>query len=228
MKIMVAVPAISCQTASGIDCLDKFGDIYEFEPAGRDMDVFHNEMPVDIPGFFGINVPHWSFSQKGGQGVSGPGNSDNDLFCPPLLEDDLGKLAGQYDKWRPYPAVVPLSDYSRGMAGRYSRKRCRMFAYVAHNMKWDVLSYVEHAPSSLAHLDMKTAASLAGYVVQKAVSVYLSMPFSEIVIFSPYGTGDSDGFVCSNILEPKELCKWSGIRKWIGDNHEDRRHRPRS
>lgn len=228
MKIMVAVPAISCQIASNIDCLYTFGDIYEFEPTGRNLDVFHDEMPVDIQGFFGINVPHWSFSQKGGQGVSGPGNSDNDLFCPQLLEEDLGQLAGKYDKWRPYPAGAPLSDYGKGMASRYSRKRCRMFAHVAHKMKWDVLSYVEHAPSSLAHLDIKTAASLTEYVVQKTVSVYLSMPFSEIVIFSPYGIKDSNGFICSNILKPKDLCKWSGIRKWIGGKYEDRRNRPRS
>jgi hypothetical protein len=228
MKIMVAVPAISYPAAEGIDCLNKFGDIYEFEPMGRNLDVFHDEMPVDIPGFFGINVPHWSFKEKGGLGLAGPGDTADEMFYPPSLEDDLGPLAGQYDKWRPYPAGGPISNYSKGMAGRYSRKRCRMFVHVAHKMKWDVLFYVEHAPSSLAHLDEGVAASLAKYVIQKAISVYLSMPFSEMVVFSPYGTKDGSGFVCSNILEPKELCKWSGIRKWIGGNYEDCRHRSRS
>lgn len=213
MKILVAIPAVS-KSILKHHYLEYFVDSGPFLPTGRTLDVFSDELKgVEIPGLLGINVPHWSFDLRGGYGVSGPGSGK--LWHPESVQEVLADMAGVYDKWRPYPAQSPLSRYNVDMARRFARKRSRMFVRAAEDMKWDTIFYVEHSSASIAHLDERRATAIALKVVKATTEVASSMPFVDVVVFSPYGIGRKDGFVVSNRIVASELGLWPKIRRYL-------------
>ena len=216
MRILVAIPSLSIDIFDNteIDCFIEKGS---FRPKGRNLDVFYDELDdIKINKLFGINIPNWSFSEKGGEGVSGPGKDD--VWFPPELKDRLAARAGVYDQWRPYPASYPISSYSINIAKRFSRKRYRMFETISDEMSWDTLFYVEHSPSSLAHISKKHAYEIGTNIIKSVIKVSSSMPFVDVVIFSPYGIGKKSGFVVSNRIEAKDLNSWKNIREYLQGN----------
>lgn len=229
MRILVSIPAISFDLARCKESLEYFGEVSRFKPTLRTFDAFDSELSDIRPkSFFGINVPHWPLLGKRGVGVAGPGAPVGELFCPASLGKKMGALAGKYDKWRPYPAMPPLSSYNLGIARRYARKRCRMFRHAALEEKWETLFYVEHSPASIAYLAEKEASLLAEHVIEACLSVSRSMPFIDMAIFSPYGIGKKDGFLVSNKVKVNGLRDWSLIRQYLlrEKKHEDIRNRP--
>lgn len=216
MRILVSIPSLSHKMARKCDALYPFHDIVPFEPvAPRNLDVFAQELKgLRPPGFFGINVPNWPLREYGGQGVAGPGLPTDELFYPASIRKVLISRAGVYDKWRPYPAQRPLSDYNVNMAMRYARKRVRMFEKAAEDLRWETLVYVEHSPASLAHLSRKKAEEIADKVMRTSVKVCYSMHYADAVLFSPYGVGGEPGFVVSS-GDPEKVKTWEGIRAFL-------------
>jgi hypothetical protein len=213
MKIIVAIPSISYDMALKLAPEGLIGDVISFSPTGYTLDVFYNELKnVKVPDLFGINIPCWPLKEKGSRGVYGPGGDSDELFHPSDLEKRFAMI-GNYDRWRPYPAKAPLSTYSENLAKRYLHKRGKMFTKAAHDLPWEVLFYAEHAPASLAHLDSKVAQSLAKKIIDTAMTVYRSMPYVKIVIFSPFGARKKPGFVVSN--QTNDITNWDDIRAFL-------------
>lgn len=224
MRILVSIPAVSHKMAKRCDGLFPFHNIESFYPKKlQNLDIFADEFADVRPEkFFGINVPHWPLREREGRGVAGPGLPTEELFHPPSLRGRLFDQARTYDKWRPYPAQRPLSSYNVSMARKYAGKRCRMFAKVAEDMRWENLVYVEHSPASLAHLSRKEARDIADRVIRLAVEVGGGMPYADLVIFSPYGIGGDPGFVVSNRIDPKRLRSWGHIKEYLEGQYEGR------
>lgn len=212
MRILVSIPSVSDKFLDTEEA-EAFLDSAPFCPTGRTLDVFATELAkLKVDKLFGVNIPHWTL-QGDDQGISGPGAGP--LWVPPSLEKKFSVRAGVYDKWRPYPAEPPLSRYNINMAKRFSGKRYRMFAMAADDMRWETLFYVEHSPASLAHLSEKEALKIARKVVRHVSRVALSMPYVDVVIFSPYGTGRKKGFVLSNRIEASDLDTWPKIKAYL-------------
>lgn len=208
-RILVSVPSISKKNFPDLGWIPA-----PFEPGTRNMDCFKEELDeVCVSRLWGVNIPHFSLMRHAASGVAGPGMPREELFVPPEIGERLSLVCGKYDKWRPYPAEK-ITPYAIQMAMKFARKRCRLFKHVADNMDWDVLFYVEHSPSSLAHLDVDVAQVIANDVIQSVVNVAKQWPSVPLVIFSPYGTGDEDGFIISN-LPDGAVGTWQWIREFI-------------
>jgi hypothetical protein len=216
MKILVAVPSISHEMAQSISNLSHYLSIESFEKTQNTLDVFIDEMKDVAPeNFWTLNVPHWPIEERGTKGVAGPGKPHQELFVPGYLQKTLAPLCGKYDKWRPYPAAKPLSPYSINMAKRFAKKRCKMFHKIVDDMPFETLFYVEHGPASLAHLSKKTAVEIANEVIAEANYAASKNPRYDIVIFSPYGVGNTPGFVVSKRMDAKLLSNWTAIRQYL-------------
>lgn len=217
MRMLVALPAISYKSASRMEVLKDFLSIEVFEPTLTTLDVFPHEMKgISPPHFWSVNVPHWPMQASGTRGVAGPGKPADELFSPTYLQKTMAPICGKYDKWRPYPAEKPLSNYAVEMAERFSKKRCRMFdKIIDSDMPCETLFYAEHAPASLAHVSRRAARVSAEVIIDLVKGTAQRNPRWELVIFSPYGVGSKPGFVVSNRMDAKHLSNWTEIRKYL-------------
>ncbi len=219
MRILVAVPAVSLDMSLKVSALKSFLSIEQFEPTIDNLDVFPREMKGVAPeGFWTVNVPHLHLEETGTHGVAGPGLPLDELFYPAYLAKNFQPLCGQYDKWRPYPAKKPLSNYNCDMATRFTKKRCKMVNLIVEEMPFETLFYVEHAAASLAHVSKKAAIDAAELVIESVVEIAGRHPAYELVIFSPYGIGSTPGFVVSNRMDAKLLSNWNEIRNYLNGN----------
>jgi hypothetical protein len=225
-RLLVALPAISFDQANGLFG-DNFLDVAPFARTTSTLDVFPRELgSVAVPAnAWGVNVPHWPLERNGASGVAGPGMPQGELFYPPKIRKRLEKIAGAYDKWRPYPAEPPLSAYNSRMARRFAKKRSRMFEKIADGYPWDLLFYVEHSPASVAHLSQAVALSVAEIPIKYVSRVMSAWPNAEVVIFSPYGVGRTPGFSVSNSLEGKDISTWEAIRTFLSGKQTSRASR---
>jgi len=209
-KILVSIPSISISTFPQMGWIPA-----PFSTTERTLDCFKTELSgLSVDKLWGVNIPHFSLSEHGASGVAGPGMPHRELFFPEEIEPRLSMICGTYDKWRPYPAEK-LTPYAIQMAVKFARKRCKLFKHIAENMDWDVLFYVEHSPSSLAHLDNEVAGLIAKEVMESVVKVSEQWPSVPIVIFSPYGTGDDGGFIVSNLQGQEANGDWDWIRRYL-------------
>lgn len=218
MRILVSTPAISYADIVDNQIIRKFfvEDAVEFEPLNDTLDVFGKELSSVSPqNMFGINVPNFPLEARGVKGVAGPGKPQDELFYPPDLKRKLQSMCGKYDKWRPYPAEEPLSQYAMKMARRFTTKRCKMFEAASTKLSWDLLFYVEHSPASLAHLDKGCAMEIADKVFWQAVRTSCEWPSVPIVIFSPYGVGGVSGFSVSRNVGSAPMNDWGCIRRYV-------------
>jgi hypothetical protein len=215
-RILVSIPAVSL---SDIELPRGFvTEPCSFPSGTRNLDVFKHELEgVSPDGAWMLNVPNFPLEERGATGVAGPGHPSSELFVPPELEESLSDVAGKYDKWRPYPASS-ASNYAKKMALRFARKRCKVFLHAARQMEWEVLFYVEHSPASIAHLDRDAAAKAAQIVVSSVDKAMADLPGVPLVLFSPYGAGEDDGFVVSNRVEDKN--SWVFIREFLNGEWE--------
>ena len=221
MRILVSVPAVSFDDVKDQEYLKDFvQDPVPFSPSSYNLDCFtalsEEESPLKL---FGVNIPHLTLSGHA-IGVAGPNKPHDELFVPPSLRERMVKLCGKYDKWRPYPAQV-LSNYAINMAKRFTGKRCKMFTEASNKASWEILCYVEHAPASLIHQNRKTALKIAKIVINSTIQAISDWPGVPVVLFSPYGYKQKDGFICSNIVDCKKLDNWEGIKKYFYDKLED-------
>jgi hypothetical protein len=224
LRILVALPSISFSSAKNDGVIaGHFDDVVRFKFAGDTLDVFANELRDIAPSnLLCINVPHWPLGSKRSMGVAGPGSGNDELFVPATMKSILAPVAKTYDKWRPYPANGPLSNYVTKMARRFAKKRCRMLQRAVSKVSCKAVFYVEHSPMSIAHLDEEQSVMVSNDVVEASVAVWRDIPGADLVIFSPYGVGERDGFVVSNRLDPNNLSEWEGIRKYLkGDTDAD-------
>jgi len=209
-KILLSIPSISRSNFPDFDWTPA-----DFEPTDRTLDCYKHELEGIKPKrLWGVNIPHFSLAEHGVCGVAGPGKPAEEVFYPYELEPELALVCGSYDKWRPYPAEV-LNHYSIQMAEKFAKKRCKLFKYLAEKKEWETLFYVEHSPSSIAHLDEDVARDVAAGVIDAVMSVHKQWPSVPVVIFSPYGTGDKDGFIVSNLLETEVVGNWQWIREFL-------------
>jgi hypothetical protein len=219
MNILIAVPGISYASfiqSRFVNGDSELLDVGKFNPTARTLDVFPQEMKnLFAPGFWSIGIPHWPMEQNGTNGVAGPGLPREELYYPPSIEEDMIELVGKYDKWRPYPAEDPISQYMNKMARKFATKRCKFFEHIFRYTNWETLFWVEHSPASLAHIDQKAAMEISDRVLGKALRVIRRNPKATFVYFSPYGDGEEPGFVVSNRLEPAKLENWEGIRLYL-------------
>lgn len=218
MNILIALPGVSYEMALKSKALAKgdFVEIGKFEPTLDNLDVFPQEMKgVSPPGFWSIGIPHWPLEQTGTYGVAGPGLPAEELFYPKEIVEDMNELCGAYDKWRPYPAEEPVSQYMRKIARKFSTKRGKVFEHVVRFMQWETLFWVEHAPTSLAHVDEEGSLAIADRLLFKALGPVRSQAGATFVCFSPYGMGGQPGFVVSNRIEVSTICNWEGIRQFL-------------
>jgi len=219
INVLIAVPGISY--ASFIKSRFVNGDseiieAAEFSPTDRTLDVFPKEMKdLSPPGFWGIGIPHWPMVETMTNGVAGPGLPREELFVPEQIEEDMNELAGQYDKWRPYPAEAPLSQYACRMARKMTTKRCKFFDHIFNYTQWETIFWVEHAAASIAHLDQEAAMEISDRILGKSLKIVRKRPAATFVYFSPYGAGTDPGFVVSNRLDQKLLSDWNGIRQYL-------------
>jgi hypothetical protein len=215
-RILVSIPSIS---------IDNFPDLgwtpAEFQKTSTTLDCFKSELEgIKVKKLWGVNIPHFSLADHGACGVVGPSKPFDELFYPPEIGERMSMICGTYDKWRPYPAEV-MSPYTVQIAVKFARKRCKLFKHVAENMDWDALFYVEHSPSSLAHLDKEVAQLIAKDVMESVVKVAEQWPSVPLVIFSPYGTNGENGFIVSNLQEVDAVGTWDWIREFINGSSGD-------
>lgn len=219
MNVLIAVPGVSYSAfvqSRFVNGDSELLDVGKFDPTERTLDVFPKEMKgLMIPGFWSIGIPHWPMEENGTNGVAGPGLPKDELFVPESIEDDMVEVAGKYDKWRPYPAQPPLSQYATKMARKFSTKRGKFFEHIFRYVKWDTIFWVEHGPASLAHLDMDAAMENSDRILGKALRIIRRKPEVTLIYFSPYGVGSEEGFVVSNRLEPSSVKDWDGIRQYL-------------
>lgn len=219
MNVLIAVPGLSHSkftTSRFVNGDSELIDVAEFEPTTRTLDVFPQEMKgISPPGFWGIGIPHWPMVKNMTNGVAGPGLPRDELFVPPSIEDDMKELSGNYDKWRPYPALKPVTQYMIKMARKFSTKRGKFFEHIFRYVKWETIFWVEHGPASLAHVDDAAAMDNSDRILGKALRVVRRQPRTTFVYFSPYGVGSEPGFVVSNRLEANRLKDWDGIRQYL-------------
>lgn len=232
MNVLIAVPGISLATFQQSKWLNDGSELLEpapFEVTSRTLDVFPQEMKnLMIPGFWGIGIPHWPLEANQTNGVAGPGLPKDELFVPNIIKADMEELAGSYDKWRPYPAEAPLSQYAIKMARRFSTKRGKFFEHIFRFCPWQTIFWVEHGPTSLATVDQEAAMENSERILGKALRVVRRRPETTFVYFSPYGIGSDPGFVVSNQLESKLLCNWENIRQYLNGQIDSNRDRPSS
>lgn len=219
MRILVSVPSIpySAFKASKAFDMDDFLLSGKFTPTLDTMDVFPKELGgINLEYMWGINIPHWPMAQNGTMGVAGPGQPQDELFCPATLKRKLSRICYTYDKWRPYPAEA-ISTYTVKMAKKFAYKRCRLFQHAAVKEDWLRLFYVEHAPSSLAHLSVEAAMEVAEGVMSRVATVSRSQPNCPVLVFSPYGVGKAPGFFVSNGvgLNADADGNWDMIRTYL-------------
>lgn len=230
MNVLIAVPGLSLATMSKSKFLNggsELLDIGSFEPTQRTLDVFPDEMKdISPPGFWSVGVPHWPLEENGTSGVAGPGLPQDELFVPESIAEDMEELAGTYDKWRPYPAQEPLSQYALKMARKFATKRGKFFEHIFKFVQWETIFWVEHAPASIAHLDQDSALAVSDRILGKALKIARRKPQATFVYFSPYGVGADPGFVVSNRLEPSSLRDWAGIRQYLNGKLDDTWDRP--
>lgn len=219
MRVLIAVPGLSFNTFKASKFLNggsELLDPVEFAPAGSTLDVFPAEMKgLSPPGFWGIGIPHWPMEQTLTNGVAGPGQPTEELFVPEAIKEDMEELAGSYDKWRPYPATGPISEYEKKIARKFSTKRGKFFEHIFRYVQWETLFWVEHAPASLAHMDQEAALENSERILGKALRVVRRKPDVTFVYFSPYGMGSDPGFVVSNRLDAARLANWESIRSYL-------------
>lgn len=209
-KIVVAIPSISRANFPDLGWLPA-----DFKSTSKTLDCFKTELNgIHVAKLWGINIPNFSLSDHGASGVAGPGRPQEELFFPEEIGERLSMICGTYDKWRPYPAEV-LNPYSVQIAVKFARKRCKLFKHVAENMDWDTLFYVEHSPSSVAHLDKDVARLITEEVIESVMGVAKQWPSVPVVIFSPYGIGEEDGFVVSNLQGDDAIGTWQWIREFL-------------
>lgn len=223
MHILVCVPGVSYTAFQKSKLLVDPLVSGPFEPTGRNLEVFQTELAdIQVPYMWGVNIPHWPMEAHGTKGVAGPGRPQDELFYPPSMAEPFGRIAGNYDKWRPYPAHT-LSKYSVQMAKRLAKKRCRMFDYVVTREEGHCLLYVEHSPASVAHLSAKTGLSIADVVFERVLRTGRRRPSWPMLIFSPYGVGKRPGFFVSNgvgkiATEGIETANWDVVRAFIEES----------
>lgn len=217
MRILVSTPAICLANVVDLPVIKNLfvDDPVEFESAEQTLDSFKSGLEgVKPKNMWGLNVPNFPLELNGAKGVAGPGKPQEELFYPPELKRKLQPLCGKYDKWRPYPADKPLSEYAMKMAKRFTNKRCRMFDFASRKLSWDLLFYVEHSQASLAHLDSDLAVEIAEKVFEQLARTCSEWPSVPVVLFSPYGTKGRPGFVVSkNIVGP--MNNWEHIRSYV-------------
>ncbi len=219
MNVLIAVPGISYASfikSRFVNGDSEIVDVSEFTPTDRTLDVFPKEMKgISPPGFWGIGIPHWPMVENLTNGVAGPGLPKEELFVPESIEEDMQELAGQYDKWRPYPAIEPLSQYACKMARKMTTKRGKFFEHVLNFTLWETIFWVEHSAASIGHLDQDAAMEISDRIFGKSIKAVRKRPAATFVYFSPYGVGNDPGFVVSNRLDPKLLSNWDGIRQYL-------------
>lgn len=230
MNILIAVPGVSHSMFSGSKFLNgnsELLDPVEFKPTGRTLDVFPQEMKgMFVAGFWGIGIPHWPMAENGTHGVAGPGLPKEELYVPESIAEDMEEVSGKYDKWRPYPAQEPLSQYAEKMARKFSTKRGKFFEHIFRYTLWENIFWVEHAPASLAHVDRDAAMKNVDRILGKAMRVVRRKPAATFVFFSPYGPGEEPGFLVSSRLEPGAIVDWEGIRNYLNGKLDSDRDRP--
>ena len=218
MNILISVPGISHAMAASSDSLKtpELLEIAPFCPTTRTLDVFPREMKgIQVPGFWGIGIPHWPMEANCTNGVAGPGLPREELFVPESTAADMVEVAGKYDKWRPYPAQRPVSQYARKIARKFSTKRGKFFEHIFKFVKWETIFWVEHAPASLVHLDKKATMEIFERIMKKSLHIARRRPDATFVCFSPYGVGRASGFVVSNRIEASIVNEWEGIRRYL-------------
>lgn len=217
-KILVSVPAISFKNASTLQqMIDKqWLTFNRFTPETRNLSSFSSELTEFPKNSVFVNVPGVPLEKNGLRGVAGPGLPKEELFVPEALAPRLEHVAGQYDKWRPYPAEKPLTPYAIQMANRITKKRCKLLKELYDKQAWEFIFYVEHSTASLAHLDELEAILVCETVVEAALKASRTWSSCPLVIFSPYGPKNQSGFLASNILfESQENSNWDTIRSYI-------------
>lgn len=232
MNILIAVPGVSYSAFLNSKFLSgnsELLEVGEFKPSGTTLDVFPQEMKgMFIPGFWSIGIPHWPMVENGTNGVAGPGLPREELFVPESIADDMQEVAGKYDKWRPYPAQDPLTQYAQKMARKMSTKRGKFFEHIFRYTQWQTIFWVEHAPASLSHLSGEAAMENVDRILGKSLRVVRRRPAASFVIFSPYGVGGDPGFVVSTKIEAAALGDWDGIRQYLNGKLDSNRDRPAS
>lgn len=224
MRICIAIPSIDFEDIIDNEILKSFilEDPVPFsDPSVCNLDVFSKELAgLAPPKLWGINIPNFPLEANKAIGVAGPGKPSEEVFVPTELKRKLTPLIGKYDKWRPYPAEKPLSDYAMKMAKRFCNKRCKIFNKAACDYSWDTLFYVETAPLSLAHLNKEFAMELCDQILKVARTIHKEWPDVPIVIFSPFGVDCTPGFTISTNV-PSSACinNWENIRRYL--NGED-------
>jgi len=218
MRILVSIPGISFKDT--IDNSSLFKNFVQepipFSPSTHNLDSFSclgENIPLKL---FGINIPHLILTGNA-IGVAGPGYPKDELFVPPSLKEKLISVCGVYDKWRPYPAQA-VTNYTFSMAHKFAKKRGKIFSFASNNASWEVLFYVEHAPSSLIHLDRKAALTIAETTIHHAVQAIIDWPGVSVVLFSPYGYQCEDGFICSNCIDCHGLDNWNKLKGGYWDD----------
>lgn len=233
MNVLIAVPGISLEAARHSKFLNGGSELLDmgpFEPTQRTLDVFPIEMKgICPPSFWGIGIPHWPLEATATNGVAGPGLPAEELFVPEQIQEDMEELAGKYDKWRPYPAEAPITQYRKKIARKFSTKRGKFFEHIFRYVQWETIFWVEHAPASMAHVDQEAAMENSERILGKALRVTRRRPEATLVYFSPYGDGSSPGFVVSNRLAPDKVGNWKNIRRYLnGKLDSDRDGSPSS
>jgi len=219
MNVLIAIPGISHDLALKSRALTETGEFVEigkFTPTLATLDVFPQEMHnLSVPGFWSIGIPHWPLEATGTHGVAGPGLPKEELFVPEEIKEDMEELCGAYDKWRPYPAEAPLTSYMTKIARKFSTKRGKAFEHIVQYVQWETIFWVEHAPTSLVHLDEEEALGIMDRLLFKAFGPIRSHASATFVCFSPYGLNGEPGFVISNRLEVSKVSNWNCIRKFL-------------
>lgn len=227
MNVLISVPGISYSSfiqSRFVNGDSELIEVGEFEPTERTLDVFPQEMKgkgLEAPGLWTIGVPHWPLGETSTFGVAGPGLPKDELFSPEQIMEDMEELAGSYDKWRPYPAEAPISNYAKRMARKFTTKRGKFFEHIYTYCPWTTIFWVEHSPASLAHIDQEAAVENSDRVLGKALKVIRRRAGTTFVYFSPYGVGTEPGFVVSNQLDPALLKDWNGIRRFLNGEIND-------
>lgn len=219
MNILISVPGVSYATFINSRFVNGDSELLEvapFQPTLGTLDVFPQEMKgLVIPGFWGVGIPHWPMEANGTNGVAGPGLPKDELFVPESIREDMVEVAGKYDKWRPYPCEGEPTQYQRKMARKLSTKRGKFFEHVFLYTRWQTIFWVEHAPTSMAHVDQQAALELSDRILGKALRIIRRKPGATFVYFSPYGAKKEPGFAVSNRLDSERLADWEGIRDYL-------------
>lgn len=224
MRLLVSIPGISYRAFSKTKNFKsgEFMYVGEFLPTERTLDSYSIELcDIHVKYMWGLNVPHWPLKDRESNGIAGPGKPVEELFSSKKVERSYSGLLGKYDKWRPYPAEA-VSMYSKDMAKRFSYKRCRVFEKMAKNEAYNLLFYVEHSPTSLAHLSVVAAMPIATDVISSVLKTARALPSCPLAIFSPYGPNGEPGFYATNGVDCDDVPDWNAVRSFMnGDRNAE-------